>query len=331
MARDSKSGRGIVFSGIQPTGELHIGNYFGAIKNWVELQKKYDCFYCIVDYHAITSDFNPRTLKKDVIALAADLLACGLDPAKCVFFVQSQVPEHTELAWIFGCFTSYGDLTRMTQFKEKAKVAEFVNAGLFNYPILQAADILLYLAQWVPVGEDQLQHLELARRIARRFNNQLGEDFFPEVKPILSKAPRIMSPSDPTQKMSKSLGPSHYIGLLEPEEVIWKKIRTSVTDKGLEEGMEMTPGVGNLFAILKETADPSVVETFREKHRRGKLLYAELKKVVFESLMVVLKPIRARREAMGEEEVILKLREGREKAAKVAKKNMIRIRELLGV
>lgn len=324
-------GKEIVFSGAQPTGELHIGNYLGAVKNWVDLQDKYKCFYCIVDYHAIATDFNPRTLRSDVVSLAMDLLACGIDSSRCVFFVQSQVPEHTELSWILSCFTSYGDLTRMTQFKDKARRAELVNAGLFSYPVLQAADILLYLAHWVPVGEDQVQHLELARRIARKFNSQLGQDFFPEVRPILSKAPKIMSPIDPTQKMSKSLGAAHYIGLIEPEEAIWKKIKTAVTDVGLEEGMKMSPGVENLFTIVRNTAEPSVVRTLEEKHQEGKLLYEELKKVVFESLVSVLRPIRERREELSEEEAILRLREGREKAAEVAEENMKTVRKLLGV
>ena len=323
--------RGRVFSGIQPTGELHIGNYLGAVRTWVELQDKYDCSYCIVDYHAISSSFDPRTLMRDVVHLAMDLLACGIDPTKCLLFVQSHVPEHTELSWILGCFTSYGDLTRMTQFKDKERRAEFVSAGLFNYPVLQAADILLYLAEWVPVGEDQLQHLEMTRRIARRFNNHLGADFFPEVKPILSKGSRIMSTADPTQKMSKSLGPDHYIGLTEPEGKIWKKIKTAVTDVGLEEGLKMSPGVENLFAILKNTAEPSVVREFQSKHKSGKLLYRDLKKTVFEELMNTLKPIREKREALDEEAVLRKLGEGREKAARVAKGTMEKVRELLGI
>jgi tryptophanyl-tRNA synthetase len=323
--------KGTVFSGVQPTGELHIGNYLGAIRNWVDLQEKYDCFYCIVDYHALTSDFNPRTLRSDVVSLAMDLLACGVDPSKCVLFIQSQVSEHAELSWILGCFTSYGDLTRMTQFKDKERRAEFVNAGLFSYPILQAADILLYRAGWVPVGEDQLQHLEITRRIARRFNNQVGQDFFPVVKPILSKGSRVMSPADPSQKMSKSLGPSHYIGLGESEDVIWKKIKTAVTDKGLEEGAEMSSGVENLFTILRNTGERSLVNSLEEKHQSGELLYKELKETAFESLMGVLRPIRERREGTSEEETILKLREGREKAAKVAEENMKAVRNLLGI
>ncbi|KPJ50947.1 hypothetical protein AMJ40_01340 [candidate division TA06 bacterium DG_26] len=325
MARDK------VFSGVQPTGELHIGNLFGAIRNWVELQEKYSCFYCIVDYHAMTTDFDPNSLRSDGVTLAMDLIACGIDPSRCTLFLQSDVPEHTELAWILSCFTSYGDLARMTQFKEKSKNAGFVNAGLFNYPVLQAADILLYMAGWVPVGEDQLQHLELARRIARRFNSQVREEFFPEVNPILSKAPRIMSLSDPSQKMSKSLGPDHYVGIAEPDDMIWKKIKTAVTDKGLEETTEMSPGVENLFTILKNTAEPSLVQTFAEKHRGGTLLYAELKKVVFENLRDVLGPIRERRNALRAEEVSAALTQGGKRASRVARRTIRKVRKLVGV
>ena len=248
-----------IFSGIQPTGVLHLGNYFGAIKQWVELQEGNECFYCIVDYHALTNEGSrPDELRRAKESLALDLLACGIDPEKSVLFVQSDVPEHTELCWILGCVTSYGDLTRMTQFKQKAKEQEFVNAGLFYYPVLQAADILLYLADHVPVGEDQLQHLELSRRIARRFNYRFG-DFFPEPQPILSKGARIMSLTDPSRKMSKSYGPEHYIGLMEDEESIYRKIRSAVTDVGLTPGQEMSRALANLYAILEISAHGCVL------------------------------------------------------------------------
>jgi tryptophanyl-tRNA synthetase len=323
--------KGVVFSGIQPTGELHIGNYLGAIRNWIGLQDEYTCYYCIVDYHALTADFDPNTLSRNVINLAMDLVACGIDPSKSVFFAQSQVPEHTELAWILSCFTSYGDLTRMTQFKEKTKDAEFINAGLFSYPILQAADILLYRARWVPVGDDQLQHLELARRIARKFNNKAGKEFFPEVKPILSKDSRIMSLADPTQKMSKSLGPAHFIGLNESDETVWSKVKSAVTDVGLEPGMNMSPGVENLFAILRGSEDPSVIEAFEEKHKKGTLLYKDLKEAAFESLKALLSPVRIKRSELCEGDVIEELRRGRKQASTMAEETIRVVRELLGV
>ncbi len=321
-----------IFSGIQPTGVLHLGNYFGAIKQWVELQEGNECFYCIVDYHALTNESSrPDELRRAKESLALDLLACGIDPEKSVLFVQSDVPEHTELCWILGCVTSYGDLTRMTQFKQKAKEQEFVNAGLFYYPVLQAADILLYLADHVPVGEDQLQHLELSRRIARRFNYRFG-DFFPEPQPILSKGARIMSLTDPSRKMSKSYGPEHYIGLMEDEESIYRKIRSAVTDVGLTPGQEMSPGVANLFTILELVAPAEVVEDFREKHRAGKLLYKDLKETLYRYLMEALAPIRERRrelEARGEIEEILAA--GAERARKIAREVIREVRARVGL
>ncbi len=321
-----------IFSGIQPTGVLHLGNYFGAIKQWVELQEGNECFYCIVDYHALTNEGSrPDELRRAKESLALDLLACGIDPEKSVLFVQSDVPEHTELCWILGCVTSYGDLTRMTQFKQKAKEQEFVNAGLFYYPVLQAADILLYLADHVPVGEDQLQHLELSRRIARRFNYRFG-DFFPEPQPILSKGARIMSLTDPSRKMSKSYGPEHYIGLMEDEESIYRKIRSAVTDVGLTPGQEMSPGVANLFTILELVAPAEVVEDFREKHRAGKLLYKDLKETLYRYLMEALAPIRERRrelEARGEIEEILAA--GAERARKIAREVIQEVRARVGL
>ena len=321
-----------IFSGIQPTGVLHLGNYFGAIKQWVELQEGNECFYCIVDYHALTNEGSrPDELRRAKESLALDLLACGIDPEKSVLFVQSDVPEHTELCWILGCVTSYGDLTRMTQFKQKAKEQEFVNAGLFYYPVLQAADILLYLADHVPVGEDQLQHLELSRRIARRFNYRFG-DFFPEPQPILSKGARIMSLADPSRKMSKSYGPEHYIGLMENEESIYRKIRSAVTDVGLTPGQEMSPGVANLFTILELVAPAEVVEDFREKHRAGKLLYKDLKETLYRYLMEALAPIRERRrelEARGEIGEILAA--GAERARKIAREVIREVRARVGL
>ncbi|MEK6591368.1 MAG: tryptophan--tRNA ligase, partial [Nitrospinota bacterium] len=273
-----------VFSGIQPTGELHIGNYFGAIKNWIELQKRYDCLYCIVDYHALTAGFNGGKIREYSLDLAADLLACGIDPEKSVLFIQSHVPEHTELAWIFSCFTSYGDLQRMTQFKDKSERQEFVSAGLFSYPVLQAADILLYKAKLVPVGEDQIQHLELTNRIAKRFNSRLGKEFFPEVKPILSPAQRIMSLADPGKKMSKSLGPKHFIGLMESRDSIQEKIRSAVTDPGLRQTEILSPGVENLFLLLKILVQEEIYTEFLHEQKNGRLLYKDLKEKVFESL-----------------------------------------------
>jgi tryptophanyl-tRNA synthetase len=324
-----------IFSGIQPTGTLHIGNYFGAIRNWVALQADYESIYCIVDYHAITIEIDPKMLRTASRAMALDLIACGIDPERAILFVQSAVPEHTELAWVFGCVTSYGDLTRMTQFKDKSAGKKFVSAGLFTYPILQAADILLYRADGVPVGEDQVQHLELSRRIARRFNARFGE-FFPEPEPIVGKGARIMSLADPTIKMSKSAGEAHYIGVMEDESSIRKKVRSAVTDTGLVAGEEMSPGVANLFEILELatelSGDPSIVAELRADFAAGKLMYSRLKDAVFESLMKVLRPIqqhRAELEASGKVEEILA--QGANKARAIAQENIARVRDLAGL
>ncbi|RLE28067.1 tryptophan--tRNA ligase [Candidatus Acetothermia bacterium] len=321
-----------IFSGIQPTGVVHLGNYFGAIRQWVELQEGNECIYCIVDYHALTNEsMRPEVLRQARRELALDLIACGIDPERTILFVQSDVPEHTELCWILGCVTSYGDLTRMTQFKQKAAEQEFVNGGLFYYPVLQAADILLYLADHVPVGEDQLQHLELSRRIARRFNHRFGE-LFPEPQPIIGKGARIMSLADPARKMSKSYGPEHYLGLMEPEESIKKKIRSAVTDIGLKPGQAMSPGVANLFTILELVAPQEVVEGLRREHAEGKLLYKHLKDVLYEHLMQTLNPIRERRaELAARGDIDEVLAAGADRARAIAREVLGEVRARVGL
>jgi len=324
-----------IFSGIQPTGTLHIGNYFGAIRNWAALQADHDCVYCIVDYHAITIDIDSKALRAASRAMALDLMACGIDPKRSILFIQSSVPEHTELAWILGCITSYGDLARMTQFKEKSAGRKFISAGLFNYPILQAADILLYKAHGVPVGEDQVQHLELSRRIARRFNARFGE-FFPEPEPIVGRGARVMSLADPTQKMSASAGEVNTIGVMEEESSIRRKVRSAVTDTGLIAGEKMSPGVANLFEILELatelSGDSAIAGELRADFKAGKLMYSRLKEVVFDSLMGVLRPIRQRRaelESSGKVDEILV--EGTKKAGAIARENIARVREMVGL
>ena len=321
----------VVFSGIQPTGTLHIGNYFGAIRNWAALQRDHDCVYCVVNYHAITMEVDPKTLPAASRSMALDLMACGIDPGQSILFLQSAVPEHTELAWILDCVTSYGDLQRMTQFKDKSEGKDFVSAGLFNYPVLQAADILLYKASGVPVGEDQVQHLELSRRVARRFNSRFG-DLFPEPEPIVGKGARIMSLADPTQKMSKSAGEVHYVGVMEKESSIRKKVRAAVTDVGLAPGAAMSPGVSNLFEILELSAPPVAVAELRKEFEKGKLLYSHLKDTVFEHLMATLRPIQERRaelEASGRVEEILA--DGAERARAIARKTIAAAREMAGL
>src|SRR6266550_1787025 len=240
-----------IFSGIQPSGELHLGNYLGAVKNWVTLQHAYESFFCIVDYHAITVPYEPADLRQRTRDMAVSLIAAGLDPSICTLFVQSMVPEHTELAWIFNTVTPLGELERQTQFKEKSQRMESVTAGLLNYPILQAADILLYRADLVPVGEDQVQHLELSRVIARRWNAEFAPDapFFPEPQPVLTPTRRIMG-LDGQSKMSKSMG--NTIGLLESPEQIWAKLRPAVTDpKRIRKTDPGTPEVCNIYHLHK--------------------------------------------------------------------------------
>jgi len=324
-----------VYSGIQPTGTLHIGNYLGAIRNWVSLQEQADCIYCVVDYHAITIDVDPAALRRASTSMALDLLACGVDPERSILFVQADVPEHTELAWILGCVTSYGDLTRMTQFKDKSEKQDFVSAGLFTYPILQAADILMYRAHGVPVGEDQVQHLELSRRIARRFNARFG-DVFPEPEPIVTKGARIMSFADPTAKMSKSAGDSHYIGVMEDEASLRKKVRSAVTDVGLVPGEGMSPGVANLFVVLEiacELAgDTTSVSELRAESLAGTLLYSRLKDRVFERLMDALRPIRERRERLAASGAVNDaLRTGARRARALAGETMGEVRRVVGL
>src|SRR3989344_4866216 len=227
----------VVVSGIQPSGPLHIGNYLGALKNWVKIQNsgQYDCFFFIADYHSLTESYNPGEKKEQIFKLAVDYLSAGLDPKKCTIFVQSQVPACTELAWIFNTVTPISELERMTQFKDKAsRQIKNINLGLFAYPVLQAADILLYHGQFVPVGEDQIQHVELTRDVARWFNNKYKTKYFPEAKPLLTKSARIMSLADPEKKMSKSLGEKHWLGIDESKEKILDKLKKAIsTDKGI--------------------------------------------------------------------------------------------------
>ncbi|HSL84181.1 MAG TPA: tryptophan--tRNA ligase, partial [Thermoanaerobaculia bacterium] len=327
-----------VFSGIQPTARLHVGNLFGAIQNWVRLQDDHETIYSIVDYHAITQRFEQGELPRKSLDLAAELIACGIDPERSILFVQSHVPEHTELCWVFNCVVSYGDLTRMTQFKDKSEQAEHVSGALFSYPVLQAADILLYRAARVPVGADQVQHLELTRRIGRRFNTLVGQDYFPEVEPFLSPAPKIMSLADPSKKMSKSLGPTHFIGLTEDPKSAWKKLRSAVTDVGgpsIQPGAEeaggagesgMSPGVENLFTLLRITAPEAVVEEYLERWRSGEPMYGDLKGAVRDHLETVLAPIRERRAALDDRQVRDALRHGAERAREIARRTMAEVR-----
>jgi len=281
-----------IFSGIQPSGELHIGNYLGAVKNWAELQRSYESFFCIVDYHAITIPYEPEDLRVRTREMMVSLLAAGLDPSRSTIFVQSMVPEHTELAWIFNSVTPLGELERQTQYKDKASRMESVPAGILNYPILQAADILLYRADLVPVGEDQVQHLELSREIARRWNARFGDGFFPEPQAKLTPARRIMG-LDGNAKMSKSMG--NTVGLLEPPDSIWEKLRPAVTDPARVRRTDPgTPEVCNIYHLHRAFSPPDVVAHVETQCRTAGWGCIECKKVLFEHMNKELAPIRAR-------------------------------------
>ena len=287
-----------IFSGIQPSGELHIGNYLGAVKNWVALQGTMEAIYCIVDYHAIIAAYEPSQLRVRRREMALGLLAAGIDPERASLFVQSDVPEHTELAWIFNTVTPLGELERQTQYKDKSQRMESVNAGLLNYPILQAADILLYRADTVPVGEDQIQHLELSRVIARRWNAQFSPDadFFPEPQPLLTPTRRIMG-LDGQSKMSKSTG--NTIGLLESKDEIWAKLRPAVTDpKRIKKTDPGTPEVCNIYHLHKAFSAPDTVEHVARQCSTAGWGCIDCKKVLSESIETELIPIRTRAEVL---------------------------------
>jgi len=285
-----------VFSGIQPSGELHIGNYLGAVKNWVELQQRYECFICIVDLHAITQPYEAAELAERTLEMAVGLLAAGIDPERTVLFVQSHVPEHAELTWMLNSVTPVGDLERMTQYKDKSQRVESVPAALLTYPILMAADILLYRADRVPVGEDQVQHLELAREIVRRFNHRYGTEFFPEPQPMLTAAARIMG-LDGQAKMSKSLG--NTIGLLDSPEAIWEKLRPAMTDPARKTRKDPgNPDICNIYSLHKHFSTPEQVATVAERCRSAGWGCLDCKRVLADNLIAELAPIRERAAAL---------------------------------
>src|SRR3954463_9109130 len=321
-----------IFSGIQPSGELHIGNYLGAVKNWVELQRSYESFFCVVDYHAITIPYEPDDLRTRRHEMMVSLLASGLDPSTATVFVQSMVPEHTELAWIFNTITPLGELERQVQFKEKSQRQESVNAGILNYPVLQAADILLYRADTVPVGEDQVQHLELSRVIARRWNSQFSPDvdFFPEPKALLTPTRRIMG-LDGQTKMSKSLG--NTIALLEPHESIWAKLRPAVTDpKRIKRTDPGTPEVCNIYHLHKAFSPPATVEHVALQCSTAGWGCIDCKKVLAESMETELVPIRRRAAELADSPRVIDdaLEAGAARCRSIARETMRGVRDRMG-
>jgi tryptophanyl-tRNA synthetase len=320
-----------IFSGIQPSGELHIGNYLGAVKNWVTLQKEYESIFCVVDYHAITVPYRPDDLRKRTHDMAVSLLASGIDPSACALFVQSAVPEHTELAWIFNTITPLGELERQTQFMEKSARHESIPAGILNYPVLQAADILLYKADLVPVGEDQVQHLELSREVCRKWNALFKEDFFPEPKPLLTPTRRIMG-LDGKAKMSKSLG--NTIGLLEESKDIWEKLRPAVTDPARVRRQDPgTPEVCNIYHLHKAFSPPETVEYVAQQCRTAGWGCIDCKKVLFQNMDAELVQIRTRAAEIRANPRIVgeALAAGAERARVIAQETMRETKQLMGL
>ncbi len=282
----------IIFSGIQPSGSLTLGNYLGALRNFGKLQDSYNCYYCVVDMHTLTVRQNPEELRERSYALLALYLACGLDPDRNVLFMQSHVPCHAELSWVLGCYTYIGELSRMTQFKDKSqRHADNINGGLFTYPVLMAADILLYKTDLVPIGVDQKQHLELARNIAERFNNIYGDTFVVPEPFIPKHSAKIMSLQEPEKKMSKSdSNANNFILLTDPKDVIMKKFKRAVTDSGCEivYNEEEKPGISNLiniYASINDTSREAVMAEFEGKR------YGDFKMVVGEAVCETLAPI----------------------------------------
>ena len=324
-----------VFSGIQPTGQAHIGNYLGAVRNWVAQQDEHDAFYCIVDLHAMTMPWDPKVLRRETIAKAAELLACGIDPARSVLFVQSHVPEHTELQWVLTCVARMGELRRMVQFKDRSKGdTESVGVGLFTYPVLQAADVLLYQANGVPVGEDQRQHVELMRDIAQRFNSNFGVTFTVPEAWIPKEGARVMALDDPTQKMSKSdlvARPGSVLLLTEDPKILTKKIKSAKTDSGSEiRAGEDKPELTNLLTIFSAVEGATVAELEDRFKGSG---YGDLKGALAEAVVAAMEPIRTRYdELMGDPgEIDRMLATGAEKAASVAVETMDLVRERTGL
>ena len=317
-----------IFSAIQPSGELHLGNYLGALRNFVELQDKYNCFFFIADYHSITENYDPKEKPKQIFDLALDFLAAGLDPEKCALAVQSQIPEHTELAWIFNTLTPISELQRMTQFKDKANHQnKNINMGLFDYPVLQAADILMYKADAVPVGQDQLQHIELTRKIVRFFNNKFGKTF-PEPKDLITKTPKIMSLTDPTKKMSKSHGAKSYIGINDEPEVIKKKMKKAVSATEYNKDI-----CGFYKTLLEEFGTLENKNYFTEQFEKQDIKFSELKDALAEDISNYFTPFREKRKKLEAKPEYVKevLSEGAEKARVIARVTMKEVKEKVGL
>lgn len=321
-----------IFSGIQPSGDMHIGHYLGAISQWVGLQEDYNCIFSVVDYHAITVKQNPSELRQRIVNTAKIYLASGINSAKSIIFQQSTVTEHVELAWVFNCYGAYmSDLQKMTQFKDKAGDQETVSVGLFDYPVLMAADILLYDTEVVPVGEDQKQHIELARDIARRFNGCFGDTFIIPQAVVRKEGARIMSLLDPTKKMSKSdKNQNNCIALLDDVELAKKKIMRSVTDSGSDVVYDLKnkPAISNLLTIYALLGGRQIKRLEKDYVGRG---YGDFKRDLAEVVGKFLEDFQAKYNQISDQDVINILADGQSKAKALAQKKMEKIRQLIGV
>jgi len=321
----------VLFSGIQPSGAIHIGNYLGAIRNWVRLLDKYDGIYCVVDYHAITIRYDPSEMPGRIMAALAANIAGGLDPERCTIFVQSHVPEHTELAWILNTVSAMGDLNRMTQFKSKSdQHKDNINAGLFTYPVLQTADIALYKGEAVPVGDDQVQHIELAREIVRRFNSIYG-DTFPEPQAVLSPTPRVMG-LDGINKMSKSM--NNYISLIEDDDEVWQKLRTAYTDPArLRKSDPGNPDICNIHTIHKEFSTPERIAEIDAACRCAQIGCVEHKKELCHELCTFMAPIREKhRQLLKDPSYIIDvITSGAERCRNIARETIEEVKSKLGL
>jgi tryptophanyl-tRNA synthetase len=347
--------RKILISGIQPTGKIHLGNWVGALQNWVRLQTdpEYQCLFFIADYHSLSGDYNPKEKRDQIFESMIDLLALGLDPKKCLLFRQSDIPEHAELCWVFNTLTPMSFLERMTQYKDKSEQQEKnINVGLFDYPVLQAADILMYKGEFVPVGRDQVQHVELTRDIARFFNHKYGVQFFSEPRPLLTDTPKLRSLNDPLKKMSKSLGEKSYIALADEPETIMKKIKSLVTNtdglitmteeeiettinqsmskKGDEEFLRGQAGAWNLITLLRLFGQPDEAKRILAEQP---FKYGELKPLVAKRIAEFFSKFRARKAELAAKptEVNKIFTAGAKQARLLAKETMKQVRDIIGI
>ena len=319
-----------VLSGIKPSGKLHIGNYLGMVANAVKLQNAYDCYYMVADMHSLTENYVPSEKRQQILDLIIDLLASGIDPEKSTIFIQSQLPEHAELTWYFNTLTPVSELERMTQYKDFVSRGHSPNVGLFDYPVLQAVDILLYKPMAVPVGEDQLQHLELTNTIAKKFNSRFGKTF-DMVKPLLTNTPRVMSLLEPTKKMSKSLGENHVINMSDDAKTIERKLARAVTDTGKTKAM--SPGTKNLFLLLENFGEPQEVNFYREAFASGNIKYSDLKANLAKLVAHHFADFRARRKQLEKtpDSVLGVIAAGRQKAQVFASATLKEVKEKMGL